>query len=350
MEQTNVRASLEKLRISQTEAALLLSVSDRTVRRWVENSDELPGPAERALQAWQALDAQGLPWRPDAASMGFGDDAQIMRCREHAIELYETLERVQRRGGPAAPWQVDRDRGTATLGPVRLSFYNLANGGFSLQSYRRSDQAADPHRDRTLIEDGIACIAQTFARDARVRFTFAVTRQGNHVLLWDVTRAPTVVAKLSCGTVRTVLVRQAALTNEQCRFLVDCNKELLAEVAQDLYATGTFTDRADGIRVIEIGAAQAKRIADRFSSSALSVVPYWVSSQGKGGTVADYAVVVLSAGEFGVRVLSQNAERRNPGGLRIGHSVVFKGRRDLDAYIAASEKAGYTFTGKEVLS
>jgi transcriptional regulator with XRE-family HTH domain len=155
---------LAELGLSQAEAARLLSVDARTVRRWAEDPVEIPGPAEQALRAWLALHRFGLPWAPDSVDLVQHDPEQIAKHRAHAIDLDALLRKVEKRGGPAAPWQVDIDQCRATLGPLQVSFYRLRNGGFSPQSYRRKDGPADLQRDWPLIEDAFAHIAQAIAR------------------------------------------------------------------------------------------------------------------------------------------------------------------------------------------
>jgi len=155
--------SLDTLGISHSELAILLSVSPRTVRRWGENVAEMPGPAKQVLLAWIGLHRRGLPWMPDSVALNADDDQMIAQHRIHAMELDALLKRVDARGGPAAPWLVDLDRGRATLGPLQVTFYRLANGGFSPQSYRRTDGPADLERDRQLVDDAFACIAKAIA-------------------------------------------------------------------------------------------------------------------------------------------------------------------------------------------
>jgi transcriptional regulator with XRE-family HTH domain len=266
------RECREKLGLTQVDAAQLLSVDPRTVRRWAEeNGGIIPGPAEQALRAWVGLQRQGVPWRAEDT-----DDEQIALHRQHAIELYALLLRVEARGGPRAPWQVDIEGGVATLGPVRLSFYKLRNGSFSPAYYRRSDLPADVRRDWTLIEDGFACIARAIADARGAQFVFGATVQNGHVLMWDLQRVPTVVMKISCDAVRRVLCRNPDINEEQCRLLVDCNKELMAELAGTMFAGGRYTVRAGRIRVIEPATADLQAVAGRFSTSALQVVPIWL--------------------------------------------------------------------------
>lgn len=155
---------LQELGLSQAEAARLLSVDPRTVRRWAEDPNEIPGPAEQALRAWLALHRYGLPWAPGSIDPVGGDPDQVATHRAHAIQLDALLRKVEERGGPAAPWEVDLNRRRATLGPLEISFYRLKNGGFSPQFFRRKDGPSDLERDRPLIEDAYVHIARAIAQ------------------------------------------------------------------------------------------------------------------------------------------------------------------------------------------
>jgi len=271
MDSTEFRLTLETLGLTQVEAAELLSVDPRTVRRWAEgDGGGLPGPAEQALRAWAGLHRQGIPWRPADR-----DAQQIELHRQHAIALYALLVRVGARGGPRAPWAVDVERGLATLGPITLSFYKLQNGGFSPAQYRRSDQPPDQQRDWPLLEDGFACIAKAIAARQQ-KFVFGATVQDGSVLLWDLQRVPTVVMKISCDQVRRTLCRDTEMTDEQCRLLCDCNKELMSELAGTLFAAHRYTVRENGIRLIEPPSTDLKSIAERFSTAALELKPIWL--------------------------------------------------------------------------
>jgi hypothetical protein len=162
---------LSRLDLSQTEAARLMSVSPRTLRRWAENPTEIPGPAEQALRAWLRLHRVGIAWRPDGLPLGEHDieemAKQIALYRQHAIDLDAVLQRVYARGGPDVEWQVDVEKGVATLGPMRVAFYRLPNGSFSPSTYRRSDRAPDIDRDARMLEDAYASIAKALRRPER---------------------------------------------------------------------------------------------------------------------------------------------------------------------------------------
>lgn len=272
MTTTEFRACLTQLGLTQTEAAALLSVAPRTVRRWAEEgTNEIPGPAEHALRAWRGLHQRGLPWHPEDA-----DADQIARHREHAIDLYELLLRVEQRGGPSGSWTVDIDQGIATLGPMRVAFYKLRNGGFSPASYRRTDRPADFQRDWPFIEDAFACIAKAFAERRAIKFVFIVTLQTGNVVLWDVQKVPTVVMKIPCKLLRQKLCPDVEITDEQCRLLVECNKELVCELAERMYAGNRYETRQDRIRVLTATGEDLASIAARFSLSVLQIMPVWV--------------------------------------------------------------------------
>jgi hypothetical protein len=267
------RDCLAQLGLTQIEVASLLEVDPRTVRRWADgNGTDIPGPAEHALRAWLGLQRRGLPWRP-------GDDAaaQIAPYRAHAIELYELLLRVDKRGGPSDAWDVDPEKGQATLGPVKVSFYKLSNGGFSPSFYSRSDGAPNIKRDWPLIEDAFACIAKAFAEQRGIKFVFAVTLQSGNVLLWDVQKVPTIVLKVPCSAIRKALCRGIEVADEQCRLLIDCNKNLICEVAETMYAAKRFEIRKDRIRVMDVKISDLAAVADRFSLTVLDITPVWVS-------------------------------------------------------------------------
>jgi len=171
MTRSELLACLDHLGLTQAQAADLLSVSARTVRRWLEQPADLPGPAEQALRAWRRLADSNLPWRPDGVDLISADRnelaEQVARYRLHAIDLDALIRRVRARGGPSTPWQIDLPRREATLGPITVSFYALANGSFSPSSYSRADREPDLGRDWALIEDAAVCFADAVSSAGR---------------------------------------------------------------------------------------------------------------------------------------------------------------------------------------
>jgi hypothetical protein len=88
------------------------------------------------------------------------------------------------------------------------------------------------------------------------------------LLFWDVRRTPVVVASIKCAVIRDI-VGDASLSEEDCRLVADVNRELLTEVAQELFSAGRYKTRDDGIRVIEIEQNELMPIAKQFSTSVL---------------------------------------------------------------------------------
>lgn len=161
--------SIANLRLDSGDAAKLLSVDIKTVRRWMDGKVAIPGPVSEVLSAWIKLDRLRIPWRPDVAPVApIDEDAiaeQLQLYRNEAIELAEILERVEERGGPAANWDVDFNRYIAELPNIMcVFFYPLPNGSFYPSSYSRlDDRTANLRRDWPLVEDAIASIARAIA-------------------------------------------------------------------------------------------------------------------------------------------------------------------------------------------
>jgi hypothetical protein len=154
---------LNSLNISRAEAAQLLGVTKRTVNRWAEG-EEIPGPVQAALRAWRSLNERHLAWKPDSISIIENDTDQIERVKAYAVKFEEKLKRVEARGGPTHLWKVDFENATAKFGASEITFYKLANGGFSLGSYRRTDRLPNLDSDAELIEDAAYCISKTFEK------------------------------------------------------------------------------------------------------------------------------------------------------------------------------------------
>lgn len=162
MSSTEFTSGLKRLALSEAEAGRLLSVTPRSVRRWSEGSTEVPGPVEQALRAWLRLEDLGLAWRPDGIAIWEVDQTELYR--QHAVELDALIQKVKKRGGPAAPWKVDLAARRASLGPIEVNFHVLANEGFSPSSYTRKDCSPDLKRDWRLLEDAFSCIATAIGK------------------------------------------------------------------------------------------------------------------------------------------------------------------------------------------
>lgn len=167
MQSANLKESLVTLSLSIQDAAQLLGVNMRTIQRWLSGDVDIPISVAHVMQAWLYLNKLGLPWRPDGHSVSLISAEemrnQLLLHMQHLNELTDVLKKVEKRGGPAAPWNVDLSAKKATLGDIWVRFYVLPNGGFSPQSYGRYDKTPDLERDRLILEDGYACIAEAIA-------------------------------------------------------------------------------------------------------------------------------------------------------------------------------------------
>jgi hypothetical protein len=86
MTSAELKEILAFLGLDLAEAAQLLGISGRTLRRWIDG-EEIPGPAQAALKAWRQLHSRHLAWKPDAISVFENDQAQIERAKQHALEV-----------------------------------------------------------------------------------------------------------------------------------------------------------------------------------------------------------------------------------------------------------------------
>ena len=164
MDNVEFSAALERLGLWPKRAALYFAVTPKTVERWIAGSVPIPGAAARAIEAWLRFERLNLPWRPDEVVIGMVDEKkitqQISMMRNKVMDLNDVLEKVKRRGGPAASWSVDLDHHRAVLGGfLEVSFCVLEGGIFWPSGYWRADQQANYEQDLPLIEDAIACIA-----------------------------------------------------------------------------------------------------------------------------------------------------------------------------------------------
>ncbi len=169
MTSQDIANCLSELRITPKDAADLLSVDGKTVKRWLAGEVAVPGPAEQAIRAWVRFQNLGLAWRPDGLPIDVMTDEavaeQILRMRDHIVEVDDVIQRVRERGGVAAPWQVDLKRCTAELaGVIRVHFIPLRNGLFARGQYSRRDNKPDSKRDWRLLEDAIASFAEAVAQ------------------------------------------------------------------------------------------------------------------------------------------------------------------------------------------
>jgi hypothetical protein len=63
----------------------------------------------------------------------------------------------------------------------------------------------------------------------------------------------------------------------------------------------------------------------------------------------DYVMKQAGSGEYGVTAQTERAEGRKPGGLKMGHTLVFRSRDEVREYVEVAEAEGFTFAGKGLL-
>lgn len=254
MRPADVRHHLQLLNLSPAEAADLLDVGLRTMRRWTApdaqgEAEAVPGAVEAALRAWLKLQRLGLSWRPDASALASADPRTIAAHDANAQALHDVLERVRARRGPATQWDVDLERCRASLGKMTVSFYLLRDGGFTPQSFRRSDGlSVDLVRDQALLEDAYACIhakLQAQAHEPRVLLAlddpdFSLAWDGV-IEMWDMSLSPAVLVTIDSDVVQAATKLIAATDDDLLRF-VRLNKAAITAVAEGLLARGLGND------------------------------------------------------------------------------------------------------------
>lgn len=86
---------LDELGLTHVDAAKLLSVNVRTVRRWAKNPDKIPGATEKVVQAWLRLYRIGMSWRPDGLDVIGTDYSQI--DEPHAKEIRKLVQEAMKK-------------------------------------------------------------------------------------------------------------------------------------------------------------------------------------------------------------------------------------------------------------
>jgi hypothetical protein len=235
---------LSILQVTQPEAAQLLGVSPRTLRRWLEGED-VPGPAEAALRAWRELAERHLPWKPDSVSIFENDQDQMQRHSRHMQELAAALKRVDARGGAKNPWTVDISRGAATFGPFEVGFYKLQSGNFSVSFYRRKDKEPDATRDMAFIEDAAYCIAKAFgkARDANAALKSVAKYTRDHSSLFA-RNGPKLLSQAETNRRRRAIEALAGKIDELAALVLegDGKYDQFESILSELHEVGFFPE------------------------------------------------------------------------------------------------------------
>jgi hypothetical protein len=308
MQSAEVRAHLFALALTPTDAARLLGVGLRSVRRWTQprrlsedvsedagnpphegegvgvdvsggegeggGSERIPGPAQQALRAWLKLHRLGQHWRPDGLPL------------QH-IDVAAAIERVRARaqgGGRATSWDIDVENRLAVMKGHRVSFVWLAPGRFALQTYCRPAAVATPGETHAvpaaLIDDACACIARRLAGEREPPLVRLVL--GEPVLVDDVIElrdpslSPIVACTLSLTGLRRFLERD--VTGTAALGFVRRNHAALADLASEVHARRAVQNQERmvreqgegaspiGLRLLDIDAADLGLVRSKLIS------------------------------------------------------------------------------------
>lgn len=244
---TQIREAFEMLGLTQAEAAASLGLSERTLRRYLDEADNVleeatvPGPVFQAIRGWLLLHENGLPWRPGTTALDCRVTPQSMaQHRIYAMDIGASVRRIEEAGGPALPWEVDLVRGRAVLGAMAFTFSLIDRIGFSPQSYARRDIPGDLKRDWQMLEEGFACVARELKAAGKVAFPpISLSRaqvHSGHILMWDACSRPAFVLKIPCANFRD-FVRQGKPEDTPLQLMLreaDLNSDHLAKLAQVL--------------------------------------------------------------------------------------------------------------------
>ncbi len=95
-----------------------------------------------------------------------------------------------------------------------------------------------------------------------------ISVDAGRIMMFDIRQR--ILVAVTCDVVRDLLAKPT-LPDDECRLLVDRNRDLMNEVAEPKFARGEHREGAKGLRIIEIGREDIAPTADRFSTSVLEM-------------------------------------------------------------------------------
>ena len=81
----NLKIAMKILGVTRKDLAGFLSVTERTINRWIKFPDSITGPSEKAILAWLQLNDLSLNWRPDSMELCIEDDGTIVECKHFDV-------------------------------------------------------------------------------------------------------------------------------------------------------------------------------------------------------------------------------------------------------------------------
>src|SRR5258708_3692924 len=95
------------------------------------------------------------------------------------------------------------------------------------------------------------------------------------VALSDLGQNPPVIAKIECSAIRD-LIGNPTISDEDCRLLVQSNKDLVTRIAESLFGQKRYRFNDNQCRIIDITLDDLKTIAKEFSTTVLQIKTRWL--------------------------------------------------------------------------
>ena len=271
-----LRSHLDGLGLSQTDAAKFLKLTARSVRAYAqEQGTPVPQPVAIALNLARQLRRLGQWWQPQRAStctlqpLWAQEREAAARRRVYDLRVPEILAKIGARGGPVTPWDVDLERGRATLGTMRLEFTMLPHGGFVPLAYQRTDMPPVPGRDWALLEDAYACIGRALDKAGSSALPPKCLNRarlvGANAVLWDERPIPEVVVVVARADVLSIINDPKANDADVVSYL-DSRRAAIAEIAFR-YSHPPSERDAHGVKEIRLHADALRPMRETFDAT-----------------------------------------------------------------------------------
>jgi hypothetical protein len=92
------------------------------------------------------------------------------------------------------------------------------------------------------------------------------------VALWDLGQNPLVIAKIECSAIKD-LIGNPTISDEDCRLLVQSNKDLVTRIAEGLFGQKRYRFNDNQCRIVDITFNDLNSIAEEFSTAVWRLKP-----------------------------------------------------------------------------
>lgn len=96
----------------------------------------------------------------------------------------------------------------------------------------------------------------------------AISVSDNRIMMFDARRM--LLMPVACDVIRDLLGKPT-LSNDECRLIIDRNRDLMNEIVDPKFARGEYKKGDKGLRIIDISREDIAPIANRFSTSVLEL-------------------------------------------------------------------------------